>query len=115
MAHVLDERFAVSLRGVNVDAQTRCAHYHGPRDIIAIRFPCCGVYYPCHACHHALADHPAAVWPVDRFDEPAVLCGACERTLSIRQYLACEHTCPHCSAAFNPGCLRHRALYFASD
>ncbi len=115
MVDLHDDPFSVALRGVAMDAHTRCAHYHGPRDIIAIKFPCCGVYYPCHACHDALANHPAAVWPVDRFDEPAILCGACRRTLSTRQYLACEHRCPYCSAAFNAGCMRHRALYFATD
>lgn len=115
MVDLHDDPFSVALRGVAMDAHTRCAHYHGPRDIIAIKFPCCGVYYPCHACHDARADHPAERWPADRFEEHAILCGACRQTLSIRQYLACEHRCPHCSAAFNPGCMRHRALYFATD
>lgn len=113
MVSLLNDRFPVALKGVAVDGQTRCAHYHGPRDVIAIQFPCCGVYYPCHACHEALADHPAERWPAGRFDEPAILCGACCSTLSIRAYLACGHTCPHCGAAFNPGCARHHALYFA--
>lgn len=114
MVRLLDDRFPVPLRGVDVDASTRCAHYLGPRDRIAIQFPCCGVYYPCHACHEALADHPAERWPADRFEAPAILCGACRSTLSIHTYLACGHTCPRCGAAFNPGCAAHRELYFAS-
>jgi uncharacterized CHY-type Zn-finger protein len=107
-----DPRFAVPLRGVSVDAQTRCAHYASPRDVIAIRFPCCDVYYPCHACHAEVAGHPPARWPRERFDEPAVLCGACLGTLTVREYLASGHACPRCGAAFNPGCAAHHDLYF---
>lgn len=107
-----DDRFAVSLRGVEVDPETRCAHYRGPRDIIAIRFPCCDVFYPCFACHEATTDHEAQRWSPDQFDEAAVLCGACRTVLTIRQYLDGEHTCPSCGAAFNPGCVRHHDRYF---
>ncbi len=103
------------IRGIDTDAYTRCAHYDSERDIIAIRFRCCGVYYPCHACHEALADHAAEQWPQERFGEHAVLCGACRKTLSIRSYLDCGHVCPHCSAEFNPGCAAHHELYFAID
>jgi len=110
-----NDRPAPPLRGVDVDAQTRCAHYHGPLDVIAVRFPCCGVYYPCHACHEALAGHPPERWPRDRFDEPAVLCGACRATLTVEDYLGCEHACPRCGAAFNPGCAAHHDLYFQTD
>src|SRR5437763_12629509 len=31
--------------GVNVDRETRCAHYHSPRDIVAIRMKCCNAWY----------------------------------------------------------------------
>lgn len=108
----LDPRFDVPLRGVAVDEQTRCAHYHGPRDVIAIRCPCCDVYYPCHRCHEELAGHPPARWPRARFGEPAVLCGVCRAELTVAAYLACDHVCPHCGAAFNPGCAAHHGLYF---
>ena len=37
--------------GVNLDPQTRCEHYHGPTDIIAIKMKCCGRYYACKECH----------------------------------------------------------------
>ena len=30
--------------GIDLDAQTRCAHYHKAQDIIAIKMKCCGVY-----------------------------------------------------------------------
>jgi len=98
--------------GVNVGPETRCEHYDGETDVIAIRFACCNRFYPCHACHDAVADHDAAVWPREAFDEPAVLCGVCGTVLSINTYLQAESACPNCGAAFNPGCEQHHALYF---
>lgn len=99
------------VRGIDVDEQTRCAHYHQPFDVIAIKHFCCGVYYPCHACHAALVDHPVQVWPVECFDEPAVLCGVCGLELSVTDYLGTD-SCPNCHADFNPGCKLHPELYF---
>ena len=32
------------LRGVGLDAQTRCAHYATARDVVALRFACCPAY-----------------------------------------------------------------------
>jgi uncharacterized CHY-type Zn-finger protein len=111
--------YGTAVFGVEVGAETRCAHYDGETDVIAIRFPCCDRFYPCHACHDAVAGHPAEQWPVDAFDTPAVLCGACGHVLTIGAYLQthtssdAEHpACPACGAAFNPGCHRHRHLYF---
>jgi len=100
------------VRGVEVDAETRCAHYHTERDVVAIEFPCCGTFYPCFACHDAVADHPATRWPAADFDERAVLCGACGTELTISVYLDCESTCPACGTAFNPGCAAHVDRYF---
>ncbi|WP_128906489.1 CHY zinc finger protein [Halorubrum amylolyticum] len=137
-----DDRFAVPLRGVAVDRETRCAHWDSALDVVALRFGCCETYYPCDACHDAATDHAAEPWPRDRFDEPAVLCGACGATLTARAYLdggsevshasgsegqspsgnrassgdsrtqSGDDACPHCGAAFNPGCRRHRDRYF---
>lgn len=101
-----------SVRGVDVGPETRCAHYASDRDVIAIRFPCCDEFYPCFECHEAVTDHEPERWPSERFDEPAVLCGVCGETLTIRTYLDCEHSCPSCDAAFNPGCANHYELYF---
>lgn len=105
---------SIPVRGVGLDEETRCVHYRGPRDVIAIRFACCGEYYACYDCHAARADHEAERWPADARDEPAVRCGVCETELTIAAYLACEHGCPDCGAAFNPGCANHYELYFAS-
>ncbi|KTG09091.1 hypothetical protein AUR64_14935 [Haloprofundus marisrubri] len=107
-----DSRFDVPLRGVDVDGETRCDHYHTDRDVIAIQFPCCGVYYPCFECHRAIANHEAIQWPRDRFDEPAILCGVCGERLSVETYLDSGYSCPACDAEFNPGCRTHAHLYF---
>lgn len=101
-----------AVHGVEVGPETRCAHYGTERDIIALRFGCCGRFYPCRSCHDAVADHDGEPWPRARFDEPAVLCGACGSTLSARAYLDADHACPECGAAFNPGCVAHYEHYF---
>lgn len=102
----------VQVFGVDVDDHTRCAHYHSDVDVIAIRFPCCNQFFPCHLCHDAVATHPAVKWPNSSFEEEAILCGACGHRLTIKDYLAGDSTCPACHAQFNPGCKAHRYLYF---
>ena len=71
------------LRGVGLDAQTRCAHHATARDVVALRFACCSAYWSCHRCHTELADHPAVPVPADDFDRPHVLCGVCRTELSV--------------------------------
>lgn len=100
------------VRGLDLDSQTRCAHWHSERDIIAIRMRCCGTYFACRECHDALADHPVQVWPKTEWDQPGVLCGACGLELSVREYLDGDSRCPDCGSAFNPGCKTHHHLYF---
>jgi len=100
------------VHGRVLDAATRCVHYHGPADVVALRFPCCDRFYPCHRCHDEEADHPPARWPRGARDAPAVLCGVCGTVLTIAAYLAAESRCPACGAAFNPGCRAHWPLYF---
>ena len=102
----------VEVLGVGVDGQTRCAHYHGESDIIAIKFKCCGDWFPCHQCHAEVAAHAPRVWPCHEFDERTVLCGGCGHQLSVREYLQCDSTCPSCREQFNPGCAKHYHLYF---
>jgi uncharacterized CHY-type Zn-finger protein len=101
------------VRGIEVDAQTRCAHYHQAIDIVAIKMKCCGEYYACKDCHEAMAGHAIEVWPAEEWDVKAVLCGACGRELGISEYLACNSRCPECGAGFNPGCENHYHYYFA--
>ena len=100
------------VRGIAVDAETRCAHWRSERDVVAIRMKCCGVWYACKDCHDALAGHGIRVWPRRERDATAVLCGACGHTMSIRAYLDCADACPACGAGFNPGCRLHRHFYF---
>ena len=64
------------VQGVDIDAETRCAHWNTNLDIIAIKFKCCGEWFPCFECHSAIADHKASVWPKDEREAKAVLCGA---------------------------------------
>jgi uncharacterized CHY-type Zn-finger protein len=71
------------VRGVDVDAETGCAHYDTDRDVVAIRVPWCDTYYPCHRCHAEVAAHEAERWPIDRREAHAVLCGACGAQLAI--------------------------------
>jgi len=100
------------VRGVGVGPETRCAHWDGPTDVIALRLGCCGSFYPCADCHAAVAGHDAEPWPRDRLDDPAVLCGVCGSALTARRYLAAGFDCPDCGAAFNPGCRAHYDSYF---
>lgn len=102
----------VEVHGVDVDAETRCAHYHSELDIIAIRFRCCGRWFPCHACHAASTEHEPLVWSIDERDTQAILCGGCGHQLTIAAYLASGSRCPSCRRSFNPGCTRHSHLYF---
>ncbi|MDP9086680.1 MAG: CHY zinc finger protein [Pseudomonadota bacterium] len=102
------------VKGVALDPQTRCAHYHSPLDIIAIKMACCQTYYACKDCHAELADHPLQAWPPTKWDMPAILCGACKQELTIRHYLQSGSSCPNCNADFNPGCAKHHHFYFAA-
>jgi uncharacterized CHY-type Zn-finger protein len=101
--------------GLDLDAETRCRHWHGPTDIIAIKMKCCGKYYACKDCHEVLADHPVATWPRSEFHTPAILCGHCRTQLAIATYLASDSLCPHCSAHFNPRCANHYHFYFETN
>ena len=109
---VMAHKTKFDIRGVNVDAETHCAHWHSPLDIVAIRMKCCGDWYACKECHEALAGHAIVVWQSDERDERAVLCGACGYTMRIAEYLESPDACPHCAAPFNPGCHHHHHFYF---
>lgn len=98
--------------GVDVDDETRCAHWRSARDIVAIKMRCCGGWYACAECHDALAGHAITVWPRAARAEAAILCGACGHRLTIEAHIGGEDRCPACGAPFNPGCRHHRHLYF---
>lgn len=102
----------LTIKGIGMDAETRCSHYHSSIDRIAIKFYCCGIYYPCFECHAAAGCGKPAVWPKELFGAKAVLCGTCRHELTVQEYLECASVCPNCSAPFNPGCSLHKHLYF---
>lgn len=101
-----------SVYGVRIDDETRCAHYHSTFDRIAIQFYCCRRFYACFDCHKHMCDHSHQVWPQNKFDYHAVLCGSCGKKMSIHEYLHSDFLCPHCHVSFNPGCRFHYPLYF---
>lgn len=105
---------APQVHGPVVDAQTRCVHYAGPRDVVAIRMHCCDRYYPCHRCHAECEDHLLTPVPAALADQPGVLCGVCRAQLTVTDYRAAS-ACPVCGAGFNPGCRIHDRLYFADE
>jgi len=102
----------IEVFGIDLDANSRCTHWNSELDIVALKFKCCGRWYPCFECHQVLADHVAEVWLQSERDQTAVLCGECGSQLTINEYLSCNSTCPKCAAAFNPGCEKHYHLYF---
>lgn len=101
----------MDIKGFLVDDQTRCTHYHGETDIIAIKFKCCGDFYPCYKCHDESVDHLIKRWSKEEFSKKAILCGKCSTKCSIEEYMAHQH-CLHCGADFNPNCRFHYDLYF---
>jgi len=95
-----------------IDQETRCSHYHQENDRIAIKFYCCGQYFPCYQCHQEHGCGKRSVWPRRLFSEKAILCGNCGEELTISEYLSSGNTCLHCHKSFNPGCAFHYHLYF---
>ncbi|GKU80819.1 CHY zinc finger protein [Niallia sp. NCCP-28] len=100
--------------GFPVDKETRCIHYHGEVDVIAIKFFCCNHYYPCYKCHEEEANHPIKRWPKQRFDEKAILCGVCKMEHTINAYKNMK-VCSNCGAKFNDRCELHYPLYFEEE
>jgi uncharacterized CHY-type Zn-finger protein len=98
-------------RGVDIDDETRCAHYGSDEDVVALRFGCCTAYYACFKCHGELTDHPPKPWPTERRSDPAVRCGVCGSELTAGAYISTDR-CPDCETRFNPGCADHYHRYF---
>ena len=102
----------IEVRGLEVDAQTRCAHWRSELDVVAIKMACCREYWACKDCHEQLAGHAIAAWARKDWDTRAVLCGVCGVQMTIREYRDSEARCPGCGAGFNPACSRHHYFYF---
>ena len=109
------DAFKPTVRGIDVDHQTRCAHWHSPREVIAIKMKCCGVYYARKDCHAALALHASAVWPRHEWDQRAVLCGVCGIELSdlVRTSAGAERRIPARSRRREPH--GDRTEYYPQD
>lgn len=110
------EVFLLIISGIQVkgaiDNETRCKHYHMDNDRIAIKFYCCGEYFPCYQCHEEHGCGKIEVWPKTKFEEKAILCGSCGKELTIQAYLDSGYHCPTCQGKFNPNCYFHYHLYF---
>lgn len=99
------------VHGDTVDNQTRCVHYHLPLDVVAIRFKCCGRFYPCYKCHDDGETHAPERWPAALLpSEKVVLCGVCKAQLTFEEYAVSACVC--CGALFNPKCELHYNIYF---
>lgn len=95
--------------GKLVDSQSRCVHWNGELDIIALKFKCCERYYACHECHSELTDHEVVKYSRDSPDD-LIICGVCNVEMTFEQYSVLN--CPNCSSKFNPACKLHYDLYF---
>ncbi|WP_210200631.1 CHY zinc finger protein [Alkalicoccus urumqiensis] len=96
-----------------MDNETRCRHYNGPLDRIALKCSCCDTYYSCAACHEEHTGRAFQPIPETEMHVPAVLCGSCQNEMTPASYISCGDQCPHCRAPFNPGCKNHYAMYFS--
>lgn len=108
------------IKGILVDEDSRCKHWHSKLDVIALKFKCCpAVYYSCYSCHEETnpADHV-----VEKYDLVAdknknlVICGICKTEMTFDQYKNLEEDgilkCYNCKSHFNPGCKYHYQAYF---
>ncbi|EGJ27603.1 CHY zinc finger protein [Streptococcus porcinus] len=97
--------------GMDLDHESRCCHYHGPKDIAALKCQACQKYYACYQCHDSLEDHSFS--PSGKTELFPVLCGSCKSQLSLEAYEG--GYCPYCNKAFNPKCAFHKAIYFKKE
>jgi uncharacterized CHY-type Zn-finger protein len=113
MTATVEEEGAMGTGPAGLVGGVGCAHWSSPRDVVAIRFHCCGRTYPCLHCHDEAEDHPIVPWPRECHDTgDAVLCRVCGHWMTVREYLGSGSSCPGCGAGFNPGCSLHAHLYF---
>ncbi len=95
-----------------IDEETRCLHYQGEKDVIALKCYACRRYYPCYHCHDKYETHAYAAYPVYLRADKVVFCGVCKEELRIADYRAGGSSCFSCHADFNPNCRLHESIYF---
>ncbi|QHS74511.1 Hot13p [Saccharomyces paradoxus] len=104
-----------AIYGKTVDDQSRCVHWHLPKDVIAIKFKCCDRYYACFECHQELNSHPIERYDLrDDANKYLIICGVCRHEMTFAEYHDNNSNliCPSCASPFNPGCKLHYHLYF---
>lgn len=102
----------VSIHGAWIDHNTRCKHWNLELDIIALKFKCCGKYYPCYLCHAEYNDHEPRRWlGSDLSLVPMVVCGVCYHEYTYTEYATLEYSCDKCLSKFNPKCSLHMDYY----
>lgn len=104
----------IEVHGNLVDSSTRCIHYYSEFDIVAIKFKCCGKFYPCYKCHEENETHEIVKWSATEFSEQSILCGNCKETISILEYFQVSE-CPKCRGKFNVNCELHYGIYFSMN
>ena len=57
-----NQLMGIVVLGSTVDSQARCVYYSSKTDVVAIKFKCCGSYYPRFLCYRDCADHQAEQW-----------------------------------------------------
>lgn len=106
----------VEVKGKLVDTETRCEHWNGPNDIIALRFKCCpDYYYPCFQCHNELTTHVLQKFNLTiNLDLKCIFCGHCKKELTFKEYISSSNVlrCSYCKHRFNENCKLHYHCYF---
>lgn len=104
------------VRGFPIDNETRCIHWKGPNDIIALKFKCCPtVFFPCYTCHNVATTHKIEKFDLNiDYNVKCILCGHCKSQLTFKQYTTFQNDlqCPMCKHKFNQSCKLHYNLYF---
>ncbi|KAH3900132.1 Hot13p SCDLUD_003100 [Saccharomycodes ludwigii] len=101
------------ISGKLVDEKSRCIHWHGDLDIIALKFKCCpNTYYSCYTCHQELCNHKVEKY--NRLDNKVnlIICGNCRKEFTFQEYVTSDYKCLNCKQKFNPGCKLHYDMYF---
>ncbi|WP_438835700.1 CHY zinc finger protein [Streptococcus pluranimalium] len=44
-------------KGIVIDDNSRCQHYHSSQNIVALKYADCHSYYACYKCHGAMESH----------------------------------------------------------
>lgn len=94
--------------GEDIDYESRCKHYYGVNDVVALKCTFCQKYYACYKCHDRLENHTFV--PTDYLEDYPVLCGSCHGLLSFEAYQL--GYCCYCAHEFNPKCKNHEQYYF---